>query len=288
MNADKACTATFTLNTYDLTIAKAGTGSGTVTPAVGDHTYDYGTVVTLEATAASGSTFDGWSGDPDCEDGSVTMNADKACTATFTLNTYGLTIAKAGTGSGTVTPTVGVHPYDYGTVVTLSATAAIGSTFDGWSGDPDCEDGSVTMNTDKACTATFTLNTYDLTIAKAGTGSGTVVPTVGVHPYDYGTVVTLSATAAIGSTFDGWSGDPDCEDGSVTMNTDKACTATFTLNTYDLTIAKAGTGSGTVTPAVGDHTYDYGTVVTLEATALLVPPSMVGVAILIVKTARSP
>ena len=83
MDADKTCTATFTLNTYDLTIATAGTGSGTVTPTVGIHTYDYGTAVTLEATADSGFTFDGWSGDVDCADGSVTMDVDKACTATF-------------------------------------------------------------------------------------------------------------------------------------------------------------------------------------------------------------
>jgi hypothetical protein len=156
------------------------------------------------------------------------MNANKTCTATFTLNTYNLTIAIAGTGTGTVTPDVGVHPYDYGTDVTLQATAATGSTFDGWSGNADCADGSVTMNANKTCTATFTLNTYNLTIAIAGTGTGTVTPDVGVHPYDYGTDVTLQATAGTGSTFDGWSGDLDCEDGSVTMNADKTCTATFT------------------------------------------------------------
>ena len=79
MDADKSCTATFTLNTHTLTIAKAGAGSGTVVPDVGPHSYDYGTIIPLEATADSGSTFDGWSGDADCADGSVTMDANKTC-----------------------------------------------------------------------------------------------------------------------------------------------------------------------------------------------------------------
>jgi uncharacterized delta-60 repeat protein len=74
---------------YTLTITKAGTGTGTVT-ATGincgadcSEAYTNGTAVTLTATADSGSTFAGWSGDADCSDGSVTMDANKNCTATF-------------------------------------------------------------------------------------------------------------------------------------------------------------------------------------------------------------
>jgi hypothetical protein len=267
MGADKSCTATFTFNTYTLTIATAGNGSGVVTPTVGAHPYNYGTVVALAATANTGSTFAGWGGDADCADGSVTMNASKSCTATFTFNTYTLTVATAGNGSGVVTPTVGAHPYNYGTVITLAATANTGSLFGGWGGDADCADGSVTMGADKSCTATFTLNTYTLTVATAGNGSGVVTPTIGAHGYNYGTVVALAATANTGSTFAGWGGDADCADGSVTMGADKSCTATFALNTYMLTVATAGNGSGVVTPTIGAHGYNYGTVVALAATA---------------------
>jgi Divergent InlB B-repeat domain len=199
-----------------------------VTPTVGTHPYSSGTVVPLAATANTGSTFAGWSGNVDCLDGSVTMNGDLTCTATFTLNTYTLTIATAGTGSGVVTPTIGAHPYDYGAIVPLTATANAGSTFNGWSGDADCLDGAVTLNGDLACMATFTLNTYTLTIATAGNGSGVVTPTVGAHSYSYSTTVPLTATANAGSTFSGWSGEADCTDALVTMAANKVCTATFT------------------------------------------------------------
>ncbi|MDO8715791.1 MAG: LamG-like jellyroll fold domain-containing protein, partial [Dehalococcoidales bacterium] len=76
-------------STYALTISKAGTGTGTVT-ATGincgtdcTESYTSGTTVVLTAAPAGGSTFSGWSGDADCSDGSVTMTANRACTATF-------------------------------------------------------------------------------------------------------------------------------------------------------------------------------------------------------------
>jgi hypothetical protein len=85
-----------------LTVNKAGTGTGTVTsdPAGincgGDCTevYDINTVVTLTPTPDGDSDFAGWSGDADCSDGQVTMDADKTCTATFNLKPGTIIIEK--------------------------------------------------------------------------------------------------------------------------------------------------------------------------------------------------
>ena len=73
--------------THTLTINKAGTGSGSVTCNGGAcaSSYNEGTSVTLAATAASGSTFAGWSGGGCSGTGNcvVTLNADTTVTATF-------------------------------------------------------------------------------------------------------------------------------------------------------------------------------------------------------------
>lgn len=159
--------------TFTLNVGIDGSGSGTVTgsgiscPGDCSETYSSGANVTLTASADSGSVFSGWSGAcPGTDTCTVTMDAGKSVTATFDLappNTYTLTINKAGTGSGTVTSNpAGINcggtcqaSFDDGTGVSLSAIADSGSTFAGWSGDPDCTDGSVTMDSDKTCTATF-------------------------------------------------------------------------------------------------------------------------------------
>ena len=45
--------------------------------------FDGGTVVTLLPTPGATYVFGGWSGDADCADGTVTMDADTTCTAAF-------------------------------------------------------------------------------------------------------------------------------------------------------------------------------------------------------------
>ena len=74
-----------------LTVAKGGTGIGTVTSepegidcgANCQARFDFGSVVTLTRTADSGSSFSHWTGDADCSDGKVTLDANKTCTAVF-------------------------------------------------------------------------------------------------------------------------------------------------------------------------------------------------------------
>jgi len=85
MDTDKEVTATFGLGMYALTVGYAGNGSGVVNLDPPGGSYGYGTVVTLEAVADPGLSFAGWSGDASGADNpvSLTMDADKAVTATF-------------------------------------------------------------------------------------------------------------------------------------------------------------------------------------------------------------
>jgi hypothetical protein len=92
----------------------------------------------------------------------------------------------------------------------------------------------------------------NLTISKTGSGTITVDKgtlnwsgNTGTAGYIHGMGVTLTAQADAGSTFSGWSGDADCSDGSVTMNSAVSCTATFTL-INSVTVPSA-TGNGNIT-----------------------------------------
>jgi len=159
--------------THQLTVSKAGSGSGSVTSnpagidcgATCSAPFPNGSMVTLTATADAGSTFTGWTGD--CSGtGScvVTMDQDRAVTATFDVASRTLSVTKAGSGSGTVTSSpAGIDcgvtcasSFPNGSMVTLTATPDAGSTFTGWGGD--CTGTGpcvVTMDQDRAVTATF-------------------------------------------------------------------------------------------------------------------------------------
>src|SRR5262249_8305071 len=140
------------VNTFTLTVTPAGAGIGTVTSspagivcgATCSFAFVSGTTVTLTATAATGSTFGGWSGSG-CSGTRtcvVVMSANRSGTARFHAAPATLTVPKAGTGAGTVTSSPdGINcgntcsaSFPTNSSVTLTAAAAAGSVFVGWSG----------------------------------------------------------------------------------------------------------------------------------------------------------
>lgn len=288
--------------TSTLTVTQFGSGTGTVTstpagiacPSDCAEVYANGTVVTLTAAPSAGSTFTGWSGGGCTGTGAcvVAMNSATTVTATFTLNSYTLTTTRVGTGSGTILSTPSgincgadcTEVYPHGSMVVLTATAAVGSTFAGWSGGGCTGTGScvVTMTSATSVTATFTLSSFTISVAKAGLGTGTVTSspagiTCGAdctEAYAPGTLVTLTAAPGVNSVFAGWSGactgTGSCV---VTVNSAISVTATFNSTLPVLTVTSAGTGSGVVSSSPagincgGDcsEPYPIGTLVTLTA-----------------------
>lgn len=280
-------TATFTLTTHQVTVTKAGSGAGTVTStpdgiACGttcQATYDYGTTVTLSASPSTGSTFAGWSGGlcTGTDACVVAVTEARAVTATFTLNSYTLTAATTGNGAGLVTSDLtGIdcgtdcsEAYPYNTMVLLTAQPSLGSTFTGWSGacGGTATTCTVTIANSTTATATFTLTTHQLDVAKNGTGDGTISGS-GIscgtdcdQIYNYNTVVTLTAQPTAGSTFDGWTGGNCSGTGNcvVTIQQATQVDATFSLTNHQLTAARDGTGSGTVTSDASHPGIDCGT-----------------------------
>jgi YVTN family beta-propeller protein len=259
-----------------LTVAEAGTGSGQVTSSPAGINcsassnqcaapFAIGTQVTLTASAASGSTFAGWSGGGCSGTGTCVITqtaADTTVTASF--NPVILTVTEAGGGAGLVTSNPqGINcsagsnqcaaPFAAGTQVTLTASASSGSSFAGWSGGGCSGTGTciVTMSAAQSVTATFNvIPSFMLSVVPSGTGSGTLTSSPSgivcggtcTASFQTGTQVTLSAVAASGSTFAGWSGggcsgDQSC---SVTLGANTTINASFTANSVgNLTLVAA-------------------------------------------------
>ncbi len=292
---------------FPLTVNLAGAGKGAVvsSPAGIDCptscavSLPTDSSVMLTATPAAGSLFVGWTGSctgtGPC---TVTMDTARSVTAMF-APAVTLGVVRSGPGSGTVTgPTIAcgsscAATFAAGTSVTLTATAAAGSFFVGWTGGGCAGTGTctLTLTSSTTVTATFGLGALSLTVGKLGSGAGTVTsvpegitcastcPSASAS-YAGGTTVTLTAVAAADSVFAGWSGGgcgagPTC---TVIVDVDTTLLALFAAQTslrFDLTVALRGSGAGTVTSTPAgiqcqttcSTSYGKGTAVTLVATA---------------------
>ncbi|RIK36751.1 MAG: hypothetical protein DCC55_26355, partial [Chloroflexi bacterium] len=126
----------FELAHFTLTVALAGMGSGGVSLDPPGGTYASGTVVTAMATADTGSTFSGWSGDCTGMGSCVlTVDSDKNITATFALGVQpaaGLAVSKhASVAEAIVDETVITYSYQVTNTGEVSLTI---QALDDWLG----------------------------------------------------------------------------------------------------------------------------------------------------------
>jgi len=318
MTAAASVTATFTVTTYALALTQIGSGGVTSTgaPSSGstittssattvNQTYNYNTSVVLTAAPATGWNFTGWSGGTCTGSAStctVVMTAAKSVTATFTIQTFPITVTQTSngtisTGSVTVNYLAGqAYTFAPATGYQVASITVNGVALAGSALTSAIASGYTFSNVTSAqtLTATYSITTNVLTLTQVGSGavSSTGTPTSGsaiatsspsstTQTYNYNTSVVLTAAPATGWVFNGWSGACTNATGTCTvaMTAAKSVTATFTITTNVLTLTQVGSGgvTSTGTPATGSGvtttsastttgTYNYNTSVVLTAT----------------------
>ena len=210
----------------------------------------------------------------------LSMNGQEVRSTSVTLSSGSVLVSPSPQSNG---------EYSKNTIITLTATAADGYDWKGWTGtDNDTVNPTtVTMNKDKHVTAIFERR-YSLVInnqlvigslVSFNEGSILVSPAPeGDGKYTSGTVVTLKAVAASGYDWKSWSGTDPTDNptviATVTMNNDKTLSVTF-VQRFSLTIGNQmvigtsvtlDTGAVLIDPAPGgDSKYSSGTAVTLTA-----------------------
>jgi alpha-tubulin suppressor-like RCC1 family protein len=159
----------------NLSVFRTGAGTGTVISSPAgincgtdcSEAYASGTVVTLTASAASDSTFAGWSGCDTVSGSTCTLTVDSGRTATaaFDLKRFVLSVNKTGLVSnqaGVTSNPPGIdcgadcaETYTSGTVVTLTASPSM--LFGGWSGCDSVSGATctVTVSSARSVTAGF-------------------------------------------------------------------------------------------------------------------------------------
>ena len=244
VNGDKSLSAEFAVDTY--TVSVAAGANGTVT---GGGSFEFGAPATITATASAGYHFAGWSDGNTEANRTFNVSGNMNVTAAFEINTY---TVNATAKNGKVE---GAGIYNHGAEATLTATASTGYHFAQWSDGNSVNPRKVTVTSDVDLKAEFDVNSYEITVAAA---NGTVT---GAGTYNYGSVATLSATAADGYHFTKWADGVLSSSRSVIVTEDKKFTAEFEVDSYNVS-AYAQNGS-----VEGAGYYNHGASATLTAKA---------------------
>jgi len=170
--------------------------------------------------------------------------------------------------------------FEFGDVVTLSASLDSGFTFGGWEADFDLDDPRqnplvVTMDASKRVTGVFSPVMHELTLSTTGGGTGAVAASPApvivdnslISRYNHGTQVRLTAAADDGSVFSGWAGNIPPESQldnplDVVIDRDRVIAARFEAG-LALLIEISGDGAVSISPDLDE--YPPGTEVTLTA-----------------------
>ena len=263
---------TFTLPKakYQVNVTVNDPAMGTVE---GAGTYEEGATATLTATANPGYQFVSWTVDGETLTDnplSLLVDADKAVLATFAAIEHTVTVTVNDPAMGSVE---GAGTYNEGATATLTATANPGYQFVSWTvaGETLTENPLVlTVTSDLIVEATFAaipVPEYVVTVVVNDPAMGTVE---GAGTYEEGATATLTATAAEGYEFVGWTvaGETRTENPLIlTVTSDLTVEATFAaipLPEYVVTVVVNDPAMGYVE---GSGIYEEGSIVTLTPIA---------------------
>ena len=199
MNDNRTVSASFIINSYDLSVL-GGTG-GSVS---GNGSFNHGSYASITAIPDTGYSFAGWTGDgvlePISPNTSVYMSEKRNVSASFLINSYTLFMSSDTGGSVS-----GAGIFTYGSTSSISASPSNGYTFAGWTGEgisnASASSTTVFINQDRNISAQFLPEYYSVNV---GPGNGGT--TEGLGNFPYGTSKKIIAIPDPGYKFYKWIG----------------------------------------------------------------------------------
>ena len=255
LTSDTTFTAVFVPAEYDLAVTSANAALGSVT---GSGTIKYKEKAIISAVATAHYHFNGWSDGNRQNPRTVQVISDTAFVATFAIDSFKVSATSRAEEFGTVR---GGGLYAYGTAVEVKAQPQPHCHFVEWSNGASGLVQTFNVEKDTAIAAVFAIDSHRLQVASADSAKGTVT---GSGNYDYGQQVTISATAAAGCYFTGWSDGTTANPRIITIESDTTVVANFEqMQEFSITVVPSDTARGTVS---GSGKYVSGTEATLSAT----------------------
>ena len=255
---DQTFTALFDIKQCFIKTFVLPEGAGEV---VGGGVYNYGEIITLTAHSNGGYVFSHWSDDEIANPRRVFVECDTSYVAIFNPLQYEITTECDPVEGGTVS---GAGTYEYGSVVTLTATPNENYTFLCWSDGIVTNPRNITVTGNANYKALFhhdgTMQ-YTITVVANDPLLGTVTGS-GIYPE--GVTIDISATPNEGAVFVSWNDGNTDNPRSVTVTGDMAFTAIFTaIQTYTITVRSENPLLGST---YGSGTYPANTIVSIGAT----------------------
>jgi len=163
--------------------------------------------------------------------------------ASFSPDSYALTVSPPMNGTVTKSPDQATYTYNASVAVTANPRPRMALRELVRRSHRRREPTNVIMTSNKTIGANFAINTYSLTTSASGSGS--VAKSPDQATYDHGSSVQLTATPGVGYMFTGWTGDATGMDNplTVTMTANKSISATF-VQAFTLGVAASPSASG--------------------------------------------
>jgi hypothetical protein len=218
---------------YTVTLSSNPASGGTTN---GSGTFNSCSSVTVAAIPNTGYTFTNWTENGTAVSANAnytfTISGNRTLVANFAaVPQYNVSISRNPSAGGN---TYGDGTYMLGSSVTITATANTGYTFTNWTenGNPVSANASYSFNIsgDRTFVANFTAIPYTISLSSVPALGGT---TNGGGTFNFGSVVTVTASPAVGYVFNNWteSGSPVSSDASYTftLSGDRTLVANFGL-----------------------------------------------------------